>query len=149
VSAIETVYADFAIWPAAARQAARRDGFSGRLAIHPAQVPVINEVFTPTPGTRKARDRHRFAAAPGSGVVAIDGKMYGQPRTLWPAGTRRSQRKDLKAARPSRRGVFCRAAAGRHRRARHRVEQLITNLSSETGVIAASRTSDQSVPMRT
>ena len=29
-------------------EAARRDGFTGRLAIHPAQVPIINDVFTPT-----------------------------------------------------------------------------------------------------
>ena len=35
---------------AATPKIARRDGFTGRLAIHPAQVPVINEVFTPIAG---------------------------------------------------------------------------------------------------
>ena len=36
---------------------ARRDGFTGKMAIHPAQVPVINEVFTPTPPPRSPRPR--------------------------------------------------------------------------------------------
>ena len=50
VPAIETVYVDFRNSDGLRRdtEAARRDGFTGRLAIHPAQVPVINEVFTPT-----------------------------------------------------------------------------------------------------
>ena len=65
-------------------EAARRDGFSARLAIHPAQVPVINEVFTPTAeALAKARAIiAAFAAAPGAGVVAIDGVMYDQPHLL-------------------------------------------------------------------
>ena len=48
--AIETVYVDFRNSEGLRRdtEAARRDGFTGRLAIHPAQVPVINDVFTPT-----------------------------------------------------------------------------------------------------
>ncbi len=52
------------------------------MAIHPAQVPVINEVFTPT---RRA-DRKgasavvaAFAANPGAGAVGIDGVMYDRP----------------------------------------------------------------------
>ena len=46
---------------------ARRDGFSGRLAIHPAQVPVINEVFTPTAEAlaQSAGDRRRLRRDPG------------------------------------------------------------------------------------
>ena len=62
-------------------EAARRDGFTGRLAIHPAQVPVINEVFTPTAGgDRKAKAVvAAFAAQPGAGAVGIDGKMYDRP----------------------------------------------------------------------
>ncbi len=49
--AIETVYVDFRNSEGLRRdtQDARRDGFAGRLAIHPSQVPVINEVFTPSP----------------------------------------------------------------------------------------------------
>ena len=60
---------------------ARRDGFTGRLAIHPAQVPVINEVFTPTPEQiEKAKTLvAAFAAQPGAGTIGIDGKMYDQP----------------------------------------------------------------------
>jgi citrate lyase subunit beta/citryl-CoA lyase len=62
-------------------EAARRDGFTGRLAIHPAQVPVINEVFTPTAAqVEKAKAVvAAFAAQPGAGAVGIDGKMYDRP----------------------------------------------------------------------
>src|ERR1700722_8730029 len=64
--------------------AARRDGFWGKMAIHPAQAPIINEVFTPTP---EALGRARailaaFAAAPGAGVVALDGEMLDRPHQL-------------------------------------------------------------------
>jgi citrate lyase subunit beta / citryl-CoA lyase len=83
VTAIETVYVDFRNLDGLRRdtEAARRDGFTGRLAIHPAQVPVINEVFTPTAeAIAKARAVvAAFATAPGSGVVAIDGVMYDRP----------------------------------------------------------------------
>ena len=60
---------------------ARRDGFSGRLAIHPAQVAVINEVFTPSPEQiAKAKAViAAFAAQPGAGAVGIDGRMYDRP----------------------------------------------------------------------
>jgi citrate lyase subunit beta/citryl-CoA lyase len=60
---------------------ARRDGFTARLAIHPAQVAVINEVFTPT-AEAVARAKAiiaAFAASPSGGVVAIDGVMYDRP----------------------------------------------------------------------
>jgi citrate lyase subunit beta / citryl-CoA lyase len=83
VAAIETVYVDFRNLAGLKRETeeARRDGFVGRLAIHPAQVPVINEVFTPT---ADAIDRAQaivdaFAKAPSAGVVAIEGKMYDRP----------------------------------------------------------------------
>jgi citrate lyase subunit beta / citryl-CoA lyase len=83
VPAIETVYVDFRNLAGlrSETEAARRDGFSARLAIHPAQVPVINEVFTPTADALvKARAIvAAFAAAPGAGVVGIDGKMYDRP----------------------------------------------------------------------
>jgi citrate lyase subunit beta/citryl-CoA lyase len=86
VAAIETVYVDFRNLEGlrAETEAARRDGFSARLAIHPAQVPVINEVFTPTPeALAKAHAIiAAFAGAPGTGVVAIDGVMYDQPHLL-------------------------------------------------------------------
>ena len=83
VAAIETVYVDFRNLAGLRRETeeARRDGFTGRLAIHPAQVPVINEVFTPT-AEALARARAivaAFAGAPGAGVVAIDAVMYDRP----------------------------------------------------------------------
>jgi citrate lyase subunit beta / citryl-CoA lyase len=83
VAAIETVYVDFRNLAGlrSETEAARRDGFSARLAIHPAQVPVINEVFTPTEAAlAKARAViAAFAGAPGAGVVAIDGVMFDRP----------------------------------------------------------------------
>jgi citrate lyase subunit beta/citryl-CoA lyase len=81
--AIETVYVDFRNSEGLRRdtEAARRDGFTGRLAIHPAQVAVINDVFTPTTAqVEKAKAVvAAFAAQPGAGAVGIDGKMYDRP----------------------------------------------------------------------
>jgi citrate lyase subunit beta/citryl-CoA lyase len=84
--AIETVYVDFRNSDGLRRdtESARRDGFTGRLAIHPAQVPIINEVFTPTPAQiEKAKAVvAAFAAQPGAGAVGIDGKMYDRPHLV-------------------------------------------------------------------
>jgi citrate lyase subunit beta/citryl-CoA lyase len=84
--AIETVYVDFRNAEGLRRdtEMARRDGFIGRLAIHPAQVAVINEVFTPTPAQiEKAKAVvAAFAAQPGAGAVGIDGKMYDRPHLV-------------------------------------------------------------------
>jgi citrate lyase subunit beta/citryl-CoA lyase len=84
--AIETIYADFRNTEGLRRDTdeARRDGFSGRLAIHPAQVPVINEVFTPTAAQiEKAKVVvAAFAAQPGAGAVGIDGKMFDRPHLI-------------------------------------------------------------------
>src|SRR5437763_863199 len=84
--AVETVYVDFRNLDGLRRdtEEARRDGFTGRLAIHPAQVAVINEVFTPTAqALAKAQAViAAFAAAPGAGVVAIDGVMYDRPHLV-------------------------------------------------------------------
>jgi citrate lyase subunit beta/citryl-CoA lyase len=65
-------------------EAARRDGFTGRLAIHPAQVPIINDVFTPTSAEiEKAKAVvAAFAAQPGAGAVGIEGKMYDRPHLV-------------------------------------------------------------------
>lgn len=64
--------------------AARRDGFWGKMAIHPAQIPIINEVFTPTPESvvRARAIIAAFDASPGSGVVALDGEMLDRPHRL-------------------------------------------------------------------
>jgi citrate lyase subunit beta/citryl-CoA lyase len=57
--------------------AARRDGFTAKMAIHPAQVPVINEVFTPSP--EAIARATAFDAAPGAGVLSVDGQMLDLP----------------------------------------------------------------------
>jgi citrate lyase subunit beta/citryl-CoA lyase len=86
VPAIETIHVDFRNLDALRRdtEMARRDGFTGRLAIHPAQVAVINEVFTPShEQIAKAKAVvAAFAAKPGAGTVGIDGKMYDRPHLL-------------------------------------------------------------------
>src|SRR5690606_32152526 len=86
VPAIDTVHTDFRdetrLWHRAL--AAKRDGFAGKLAIHPAQVDVLNEVFMPT---RDEVERARgiidaFASSPGAGVVSLDGRMLDRPHLL-------------------------------------------------------------------
>jgi citrate lyase subunit beta / citryl-CoA lyase len=83
VAAIDTVYVDFRNDAGLRREceAARRDGFTGKMAIHPAQVATINDVFTPKPdAVAQARAIiAAFAASPGAGVVGIDGVMYDRP----------------------------------------------------------------------
>jgi citrate lyase subunit beta/citryl-CoA lyase len=63
---------------------ARRDGFSAKLAIHPAQVPVINAVFTPAPEAvaRAKAVVAAFVASPGAGVVGLDGEMLDRPHLV-------------------------------------------------------------------
>jgi citrate lyase subunit beta / citryl-CoA lyase len=83
VEPIDTVYVDFRNQAGLRRETeeACRDGFTGKMAIHPAQVAVINEVFTPTAKAVAEADAivAAFAAAPGSGVVGINGVMYDMP----------------------------------------------------------------------
>jgi citrate lyase beta subunit len=57
-------------------RAARNMGFSGKLAIHPEQVPVINEMFSPS-AAEVERARRILAAFSGasSGVLTVDGSM--------------------------------------------------------------------------
>jgi citrate lyase subunit beta/citryl-CoA lyase len=86
VPAIDTVYVDFRDADGFRRECeeARRDGFSGKMAIHPAQVPIINELFTPTPeAIAKAQAIvDAFAANPGAGTVGIGGVMIDQPHLV-------------------------------------------------------------------
>jgi citrate lyase subunit beta/citryl-CoA lyase len=83
VQAIDTVYVDFRNEAGLKRECeeARRDGFTGKMAIHPAQVDVINAVFTPTPEAIKRAEAvvAAFAAEPGAGTVGIGGVMYDRP----------------------------------------------------------------------
>lgn len=83
VAAIDTLYADFRDDKGlrASCRAARAEGFTGRLAIHPAQVEGINAGFTPSEGEVAFARRvvAAFQAEPDVGVVGIDGKMYDMP----------------------------------------------------------------------
>jgi citrate lyase subunit beta/citryl-CoA lyase len=83
VQAIDTIAADFRNLALLRREAeeARRDGFTGKMAIHPAQIPVINEVFTPSADAlaRAQLIVAAFAANPGQGTVGIGGVMYDRP----------------------------------------------------------------------
>ncbi len=81
VAAIETLHPDFrdvAGLEHAARRA-RRDGFSGMLAIHPDQVPVINAAFTPSADEITQAERVVAAFAAGQGVASLDGRMLDRP----------------------------------------------------------------------
>ena len=83
VPAIETVYPDFRDLDGLAAYAARgrRDGFTGMLAIHPAQVAVINAAFTPT-DAELAHARAvvaLFTANPDAGALQLDGRMVDAP----------------------------------------------------------------------
>jgi citrate lyase subunit beta/citryl-CoA lyase len=83
VPALDTVYVDFRNDTGLRRECeeARRDGFTGKMAIHPGQVATINDVFTPAAAAiAKAQAIvAAFAATPGVGVVGIDGVMYDRP----------------------------------------------------------------------
>jgi citrate lyase subunit beta/citryl-CoA lyase len=83
VLALDTVYVDFRNDAGLRRECedARRDGFTGKMAIHPGQVATINDVFTPGPAAiaRAQAIVAAFAAAPGAGVIGIDGVMYDRP----------------------------------------------------------------------
>ena len=60
---------------------ARRDGFTGMMAIHPSQVGPINAAFTPSADevARAQAIIDAFAANPGVGVLQVDGKMVDAP----------------------------------------------------------------------
>jgi len=83
VPAIETVYPDFRDLDGLARYAARgrRDGFSGMMAIHPDQIAVINQAFTPSSeeiiNAQAIVDL--FAANPEAGALSLNGKMVDAP----------------------------------------------------------------------
>lgn len=86
VLALDTLHADFADTEGLKRfaEAARADGFGGMLAIHPAQVPVINAAFTPGEDelTHARAIIAAFAAHPDAGTLQIDGKMIDRPHLV-------------------------------------------------------------------
>src|SRR5437868_9616238 len=65
-------------------EAARRDGFTGKLAIHPAQVPVINTAFTPSADDVGHAEEivAAFEAHPDAGVLSVGGKMVDRPHLV-------------------------------------------------------------------
>jgi len=97
IDAIDTVYIDFRDTDGLKNECdeAARDGFTGKLAIHPAQVPTINEAFSMP--EREVADAEKviaaFAENPDAGVVGLDGKMLDRPHL------RRAERILARAAR--------------------------------------------------
>ncbi|MBV1702037.1 MAG: CoA ester lyase [Hyphomicrobiales bacterium] len=86
VAAIDTVYTRIGDEDGLRAEclAARRDGFSGKMAIHPGQIATINAAFTPSEAERAWSQQivDTFAANPGAGVLAIDGKMIDEPHLV-------------------------------------------------------------------
>jgi citrate lyase subunit beta/citryl-CoA lyase len=83
VQAIDTLYVDYRDEEGLRQssRASRAEGFTGRLAIHPAQVEPINESYMPT--AKEVEHSRRvvaaFADASGAGTIGLDGKMLDQP----------------------------------------------------------------------
>jgi len=86
VPAIDTLHADYRDGEglAAACAAARHAGFSGKIAIHPDQVPIVNAGFSPQPDelAHARKVVAAFAAAPGTGTVGLDGRMLDRPHLV-------------------------------------------------------------------
>jgi len=86
VAPLDTLYANFKDPEGleADCRRARRDGFTGRVAIHPAQVETINRCFSPSEEevafARRVVDA--FAANPDAGTLGIDGKMVDIPHLV-------------------------------------------------------------------
>ncbi|MFM2371863.1 MAG: hypothetical protein RIS85_1585 [Pseudomonadota bacterium] len=80
---VDTLHDDFRDSDGMRRAAenARADGFSGLLAIHPAQVPIINAAFAPTEAELAEAQAivALFAASPDSGTLQYSGRMVDQP----------------------------------------------------------------------
>jgi citrate lyase subunit beta / citryl-CoA lyase len=97
VTAIDTVFVDFRDDEGLRRECmeAERDGFTGKMAIHPSQVPVINACFTPSAEAVSQAERivEAFAKSAHAGVTSMDGKMLDRPHL------RRAERILARAAR--------------------------------------------------
>jgi citrate lyase subunit beta/citryl-CoA lyase len=83
VPAIDTLFADFKDEEGLRQSclAAKSEGFTGKLAIHPAQVSIINECLVPSADelAHARRVIQAFADNPGAGTVGLDGKMIDIP----------------------------------------------------------------------
>jgi citrate lyase subunit beta/citryl-CoA lyase len=83
VEPIDAVYANFKDTAGLERQCreAARDGFTAKMCIHPDQVPIINQAFTPSREViaRAQKIVDAFAAAGNAGVISLDGEMLDVP----------------------------------------------------------------------
>jgi citrate lyase subunit beta / citryl-CoA lyase len=83
VTAVDAVYTNFRDQAGLALECAEalRDGFTAKAAIHPDQVEVIHQVFTPSPADiERARSIiDAFSRSPEAGAISIDGKMLDRP----------------------------------------------------------------------
>jgi citrate lyase subunit beta/citryl-CoA lyase len=83
VQPVDGVFADFKDRVGLKREAeaARREGFTGKLAIHPDQVPIINAAFTPSKEDVCHAEEivAAFEAHPDAGVLSVAGKMVDRP----------------------------------------------------------------------
>lgn len=83
VQPVETIHADFRDLDGLEARArdVKRQGYRGMLAIHPAQVEVINRVFTPSEEELAEAQAvvDLFAANPGAGTIGHEGKMLDRP----------------------------------------------------------------------
>jgi len=86
VQAIDTLHGAFRDDEglATSTRLALRQGFTGKLAIHPRQVPIINDAFTPSAEdlAEAAAVVAAFAASPGAGTVSLDGRMLDRPHLV-------------------------------------------------------------------
>jgi citrate lyase subunit beta/citryl-CoA lyase len=86
VQPVDGVFADFKddAGLRAEAEAARREGFTGKLAIHPAQVPIINAAFTPSADDIAQAEAivAAFEAHPDAGVLSVGGKMVDRPHLV-------------------------------------------------------------------
>jgi citrate lyase subunit beta/citryl-CoA lyase len=83
VQAIDTIWSNFADMEGleADSKWARQTGFTGKMAIHPAQVDIINRAFSPSEDdvAHAKRVVQVFEDNPGLGTVGLDGKMLDMP----------------------------------------------------------------------
>jgi citrate lyase subunit beta / citryl-CoA lyase len=83
VAPIDTIHADFRDLEGLERDCrrSRRDGFLGRMAIHPDQVATINRCYAPSEAeiAHARRIVEAFAANPNAGTIGVDGKMVDIP----------------------------------------------------------------------
>jgi citrate lyase subunit beta/citryl-CoA lyase len=86
VQPVDGIFADFRDGEGlrAEAEAARREGFTGKLAIHPGQVAPINAAFTPSDDEVRHAEEivAAFEAHPDAGVLSVGGRMVDRPHLV-------------------------------------------------------------------